>query len=163
MKTWRRLGSLALWLGLLALWLWLLTIMPKAQAMTGPGHCGSVRSADSRVAVATRDRAFEAGETTGSERGWRDCLPGPLERLRELGDTGVESNDGRIMVSGGPAATGHLLGLLVIWAGQESLLIGMLLDEPRRPRGTAPPPCRGCPSPVSAGAGIAAPSISLRA
>ncbi|MCW3480819.1 hypothetical protein OL229_14825 [Neisseriaceae bacterium JH1-16] len=106
--------------------------------MTGPGHCEQVDADDgrtNRAAAVARDRAFETDEVAGSRRGWRDCLP----RLRELdgGDIGLDPNDGRATVPGGFVATGRLLGMLLIWAGQQSVLIGVLLDEPRGPRGAA--------------------------
>jgi len=162
----RRLGCLALWLGLIALWLGLLASMPKAQAMTGPGHCEMVKTADSRansIAVEVQDQRFEPAVATGSRSGWRDCLPRPLERLRELdgGDIGFDPEDGSATLPGGFVATGRLLGTLVIWAGQESLLIGVLLDEPRRSRGTTQPRCRHFSAP--AGAGSPVPSIGRRA
>jgi hypothetical protein len=113
------------------------------------------------VHAEARDGTFEAGEVAGLRRGWRDCLPRPLERLRELGDADVESNDGRTMVPGGPVVTGRLLGMVMGWVGQESLLIGMLLDEPQTPRDAERLRCR--PAAVPARVDRTAPATVRRA
>jgi len=100
------------------------------------------------VHAEARDGTFEAGEAAGLRLGWRDCLPRPLERQRELGDADVESNDGRIMVPGGPVVADRLLGMVMVWVGQESLLIGMLLDERQRPSDAEGLRCRAAAVPT---------------